>query len=64
MQTLFTFEYLLTLSYIYKFKYIAYEHIHLAPASSTSVKYTQLLVKVLSNSLIYQQSQLERPYFV
>ena len=45
MQTLFTFEYLFTLPYFYTFAYIAHEHIHLAPGSCTSVKYTQLLVK-------------------
>ena len=33
MQTLFTFEYLFTLSYFYMFTHIAYEHIHLGPAA-------------------------------
>ena len=30
-------------SYFYTITYIAYEHIHLAPGSYASVKYTQLL---------------------
>ena len=45
LQTLFTFEYLFTLSYVHTVTYIAYEHIHLAPGSCTSVKYTELLEK-------------------
>ena len=36
MQTLFTFEYLFTLSYFYKFTYIAYEHIHVVAGQVTA----------------------------
>ena len=44
------------------FTYIAYEHIHLAPAAQ--VLSTHNCCKVLSNCLIYQQAQLQQPPFV
>ena len=54
MQTLFTIEYLFTLSYFIRL-HIAYEHTHLTPGSYTSATVST----VLSNCLIYQYQQAQ-----